>query len=56
MAAMCFLGECRKSKGFGSLREVFYTKFKPIFISLGCDMTGNLDELSEDLRYNSLRR
>jgi len=26
---VAFLKECRKIKGFGSLREDFYTKFKP---------------------------
>ena len=26
---VAFLEECRKIKGFGSLREDFYTKFKP---------------------------
>ena len=26
---VAFLKECRKIKGFGSLREGFYTKFKP---------------------------
>lgn len=26
---VAFLKECRKSKGYGSLRENFYTKFKP---------------------------
>ena len=26
---VAFLEKCRKIKGFGSLREDFYTKFKP---------------------------
>ena len=33
-----FREECRKIKGYGSLKEDFYTKFKPIFESLGCDV------------------
>jgi len=30
-----FLRRCRKIKGFGSLREDFYTKFKPKIEDLG---------------------
>lgn len=39
---VAFLEKCWKIKGCGSLREDFYTKFKPIFISLGCDMADYL--------------
>ena len=31
---VAFLKECRKSKGLGSLREDFYTRFIPIFKDL----------------------
>jgi len=37
---VAFLEECRKIKGFGSLKEDFYTKFKPEIKDFGCDMVG----------------
>ena len=32
---VAFLEECRKIKGCGSLREDFYTRFKPNFSGFG---------------------
>ena len=39
---VAFLKECRKIKGCGIWIEEFYTKFKPIFKDLGCDMADEL--------------
>jgi len=35
---VAFLRKCRKIKGCGSLKEDFYTKFKPILRNLGYDV------------------
>jgi len=39
---VAFLKKSRKIKGYGSLREDFYTRFKPNFKSLGCDVADYL--------------
>ena len=45
---VAFLKECRKIKGFGSLREDFYTKFKPIFESLAVTWLDYLNRSEND--------
>lgn len=43
---VAFRKKFRKIKGFGSLREDFYTRFIPIFMIWGCDMVEKEDSIS----------
>ena len=43
---VAFREECRKIKGCGSLREDFYTRFKPKMWIWGCDMAEKMNSIS----------